>query len=270
MTSSPLSFGLVAPPLSSETITRFDELAGVLRAAGSTELRSRAAASYQDLARSVRDGSSDIAWLPPVAYAWLAEAVTPIGSIVREGRTSYAAAVLVREDSPYRSIADLQGVRAGWVDPWSAGGYVVPRLELAKAGHDPRTLFREEAFHGSHDNALFALQRGECDVVGTYAHPPREGESEARGPWSKLRDVHVRIIQVFGTIPSDVIAVRRNLPPEDHARAVAALRDATRSEAGRPLLRAVFGGDELTEGLEAGHDALRRDYERAIADGLFD
>ena len=160
------------------------------------------------------------------------------------------------------------GVEAG-LDPWSAAGYVVPRLELAKAGLDASAVFRSEAFYGSHRDTLLALAKGDCDVVGTYARlSAAEGEPE--GAWSELDDVKVRLITTFGSIPPDVIAVRRNLPPAQYERALSALRHACSDDAARPLVRAVFGGDELHEGVEKGHEKLRREFERATANGLFD
>src|SRR5689334_12816438 len=127
-----LSFGLVAGDgqggSRSDVLDRFDELAAWLRENAKIELLSRPTATYKELVASVREGTCDVAWLPPVAYAWLAEAVHPLGSIVRDGATTYAAALVVREESELKSTADLRSVRAGWVDPWSAAGYVVPRL----------------------------------------------------------------------------------------------------------------------------------------------
>jgi ABC-type phosphate/phosphonate transport system substrate-binding protein len=251
------SFGLVVSP-KSDTLARFDALAGWMREHAGVDLERRPAATYKDLAASVREGTSDIAWLPPVAYAWLAEAVTPIGSIAREGRTSYAAALVVGDASPIGARADLAQVRAGWVDPWSAAGYVVPRLELARAGVRPSHAFRSETFYGSHRDALAALDRDECDVVGTY-----------EGAWADLGS-RVRPIATFGSIPTDVIAVRRNLGPVEYETVAGAFREACRDPAARELVRAVFGGDELREGVEPGHEALRRAYETGIASGLFD
>jgi phosphate/phosphite/phosphonate ABC transporter binding protein len=270
-----LSFGLVVPPLSRDTGKHFEELASWVRTNAELDLVRRPAATYKELVASVREGTSDIAWLPPVAYAWLAEAVTPIGSIVREGRTTYSAALVVRHDSPLRTFADLSGVRAGWVDPWSAAGYVVPRLELARAGIDPQAAFRDETFFGSHRDALLALARDECDVVGTYARPPLTAAGDSTtttsaGAWSELGELRVHVLATFWSIPPDVIAVRRNLAPDDHEHTVRAFRDACSDVAARPLVRAVFGGDELHEGLEPGHDSLRRAYEIGIANGLFD
>lgn len=263
-----LSFGLVVPPSAEETLTRFGELARWLKKTDKLDLEGRPVATYKDLVTSVRDGSSDVAWLPPVAYAWLAEAVTPLGSIVREGKTSYASALVVREDASFQTLADLAGVRAGWVDPWSATGYVVPRLELARAKIEPGAL-GEETFYGSHREALLALGRGDCDVVGTYARPPDDGRA-VTGAWSEIDDLRVRVLATFERIPTDVIAVRRNLGPLEYERTIGAFRDACRDVEGRSLVHALFGGDELNEALEPGHEALRRAYEIGIANGLFD
>ena len=264
-----LVFGLVAAPLEGDASVAFDSLAAWLRAHDDLDIERKAWPSYRALAESVREGKSDVAWLPPVVYAWLAEAVTPLGCIVRGGSTSYSAALVAREESSLQGLADLGGSRAGWVDPWSAAGYVVPRLELARAGIDPSVTFRSETFYGTHREALLALARGDCDVAGTYARTG-EGKAAPEGAWSDLEGVRVRVIATFGSIPSDVIAVRRNLPPAQYERAFAAFRHACADPTARPLVRAVFGGDELREGIEPGHEALRSAYERATANGLFD
>lgn len=254
-----LSFGLVVPADRQEVRARFDALASFMRGRGLIDLESRALPTYKELAASVREGASDVAWLPPVVYAWIAEGVTPVGSIVREGETAYSAAVVTREDSAIRSLADLKSVRAGWVDPWSAAGYVVPRIELAKRGILPADGFRTETFYGSHREALLALARGDCDVAAVYA-----------SAWSGLDDLAVRVLATFGPIPTDVLAVRRNLAPREHERVIEAFRATCADDEGRALVRAVFGGDQLREDLAEGHVALRLAYESAIAQGLFD
>jgi phosphate/phosphite/phosphonate ABC transporter binding protein len=264
-----LSFGLVVPTEATEALARFDALARRLADDARVELVARPAATYRELVTTVRAGTTDLAWLPPVAYAWLAEAVTPIGSIARDGATTYAAALVAREDGPLQGLANLKGVRAGWVDPWSAAGYVVPRLELARAGIDPAAAFASEAFHGSHREALLALGRGDCDVVGTYARTPKDGGAATDGAWKEI-DLGVRVLATFGSIPGDVIAARRNLSPRDYEHAVRALGGAFRDGPARALARSVFGGSELHEGALRGHDALRRAYESGIANGLFD
>src|SRR5205085_12236058 len=137
------------------------------------------------LAQDVRDAKVDIAWLPPIVYVRLADAVVPLGSILRGGRLSFEAALVVPSASRIKSIEGLRGTRAGWVDPWSAAGFVLPRVKLALLGVDPRTVFRTEKFHGSHRAALQALAEGACDVVGTYARADDKGEV-TEGAWSEI------------------------------------------------------------------------------------
>lgn len=270
-----LVFGLVAPAPAAEGSASFAALGAWLLENHHLAVERRAWPTYRALADSVREGKSDVAWLPPVVYAWLAEAVNPLGSIVRGGSTTYSAALVAREDSTIRTLADLKGLapsarkRAGWVDPWSAAGYVVPRIELARAGIDPTTAFATETFYGNHRDALLALGRGDCDLAGTYARTRAEG-SEPEGAWSELEDVRVRVVATFGSIPSDVIAARRNLAPAHLERVLEAFRAASADATARSLVGAVFGGDELREGIEPGHDALRSSFERATANGLFD
>ncbi len=266
-----LTFGFVAAASARETLSSVSALASFFAANHDLDLQSRPSRTYEELATSVREGRSDVAWLPPVAFAWLAERVTAIGSIVRGGRTSYSAALVAREESAFRARSDLAEARVGWVDAWSAAGYVVPRLELGRApsGLVTPPSFRSETFYGSHREALLALERGDCDVVGTYARTPAPGEPASEGAWSEL-GLRVVVLETFGEIPPDVLAVRRNLGRQEHEAVSTAFRAAFSVPHGRALVRAVFGGDELREGLEPGHETLRRAYERGVAHGLFD
>lgn len=268
-----LVFGLVSASTEDGANASFDAFASWLLAKHELEVERKAWPTYKSLGESVREGTSDIAWLPPVVYAWLAEGVNPLGFIARGGSTTYSAALVTLEESGIRTLADLKKARprkrAGWVDPWSAAGYVVPRIELSRAGIDPSTTFASETFYGSHREAMLALARGDCDLAGTYARVPEE-ERPPEGAWSELADVSVHVVAMLGSIPSDVLATRRNLAPNHYERVLEALRSASNDEAARPLLRAVFGGDEIREGVEAGHEALRSAFESATAKGLFD
>lgn len=265
-----LVFGLVETAPEGKADAAFGHLSAWMREHDDVDVVRKCWPTYRALAESVRAGESDIAWLPPVAYAWLAEAVTPLGCILRGSATTYSAALVTLETSKLHALADLAGARAGWVDPWSAAGYVVPRLELARAGINPSSTFRTETFYGSHREALLALSRGECDVAGTYARSSEPGGQAKEGAWSELEGVDVRVLATFGSIPGDVIAARRNLPPAAYEQALTALRHACTDAEGRPLVRAVFGGDDLHEGIDTGHEALRKAYESATSKGLFD
>ena len=229
----------------------------------------RDAASYEALATDVRESRVDFAWLPPIVFVRLGESVTPLGSILRGGSAGYEAALIVRADSKVRTIDALRQTRAGWVDRWSAAGFVLPRVKLALLGVDPRTLFRTETFHGSHRSAIKALLEGACDVAGTYARADANGDVTV-GAWSEIEGADVRVLATFGAIPPDVLAVRTSVADDLREKTFAALKHVCSDASLRPVIRAVFGGDELTEGLAPGYDTLQKALEMATLRGIFD
>ena len=269
MTASRIVFGLVVNTPGSELPARVDRLTKMVGEHVGAEVSRFDAPSYEALATEVREGRVDVAWLPPIVFVRLADAVTPIGSIMRDGKSAYEAALVVRSDSKIRTIDALRGSRAGWVDPWSAAGFVLPRVKLALLGVDPRTVFRSERFYGSHRAAMTALAEGACDVAGTYAQADAEGNVNA-GSWSEVEGAEVRVLATFGAIPPDVIGVRKGYPEEGREKVLAALRAACGEESTRAVLREIFNGDQLHEGLVSGYESLKSALDMATARGLFD
>src|SRR5262249_42872492 len=151
--------------------------------------------------------------------------------------------------SRIRTIDALKGMRAAWVDRWSAAGFVLPRVNLSLLGVDPRTLFRTEKFYGSHRNAIKALIDGACDVTGTYARAGDSGHVTT-GAWSEFDGAEVRVLTTFGAIPPDVLAVRTPVAAQIHEKVLAALKGMCEDE--KDLIKEVFGGNELREGLAPG------------------
>lgn len=233
------------------------------------ELELHEAATYEELANEVRKGRIDIAWLPPIVRVRLGAEVTALGSILRDGRLTYETALIVRKDSKVKSIADLKKARAGWVDRWSAAGFVLPRVNLALFGIDPRTFFRTETFHGTHRAVVEALLEGACDVAGTYAQADAKGKTKG-GSWSDIPGAEVRVLATFGAIPPDVIGARSELPEPSRAAVRDALRAASNDDAGKKLLRAVFGGETFVEDMTKSYESLARALDMASARGLFD
>lgn len=269
VTEPRIVFGLVVPPPGSDLPARVERFTKLIGEHAGVEVVRFDAASYEALATEVREGRVDVAWLPPIVFVRLADAVTPIGSILRGGKSAYEAALVVKSDSRIRTIEGLRGTRAGWVDPWSAAGFVLPRVKLALLGVDPRTVFRTETFHGSHRAAIQALVEGACDVAGTFARSDEKGAVTA-GAWSEVEGAEVRVLATFGAIPPDVIGVRKDYPEEARVKILEVLRAACTEESTRTIVREIFGGDELSEGLVSGYDALKSALEMATSRGLFD
>ena len=250
-----LVFGLVVPAAGSGLATRVDLFARALGRHLGITVEHRHAASYEALGDDVRAGRIDLAWLPPIVFIRLGEVVRPVGSILRGGAAAYESALVTLASSPWQSLENLGGARAGWVDRSSASGYVLPRVNLVLRGIDPQATFQSETFHGSHRSLMQALRDGLCDVAGTYTRLDERRQPKT-GAWSEVEGAKVRVLATFGEVPPDVLAVRSFLAPRIGDAIFAALRDICLED--MALVESVFGGQELKEGLAPGYDALRQ------------
>ena len=264
----PLAFGFVMASGADDFAPKVQRFLRAMSKHASVELELHEAASYEDLAKDVKKGRVDVAWLPPIVHLRLASDVVPLGSILRDGRTTYEAALIVRTDSKAKTIANLRGMRAGWVDRWSAAGFVLPRVNLALLGIDARTYFRSETFYGSHRGVVQALLDGSCDVAGTYAQADGKGKVKG-GSWSDVPGAEVRVLTTFGAIPPDVIAARSGLPEAQRDAVRDALRANCMDTEGRKLFRDVFGGETFVEDATKSYESLARALDMAQARGLF-
>ena len=217
------------------------EFAALLSTLAGVDLSVSEAASYERLAATMHEGTAHLAWLSPIPYIALSQtgAVTPLVYHER-AKKHYASAVFVGAGSSARRLADLRGTRAGWVDRHSAAGFVVPRIQLAAAGVDPRTELGAETFFGSHEAVARAVASGEVDFGATYAHADPDGTTI--GPWSTLPELAdaVRVLATFGKIPSDLIVARSALDLELRNRITRALRAMNADDTGRRIVRELF------------------------------
>ena len=130
-----------------------------------------------------------------------------------DGTTGYFSILIVRTDSPYKSLKDLKGKSIAFAD--STSGYIVPMVTLVKAGIDPNTYFGKTSFSGGHEQSVLALLKGTYDAVYTWT---AEGDSfgNLRMMMDKglLKRDQVRIIDRSEPIKNPLLAVRKELPEQ--------------------------------------------------------
>jgi len=130
------------------------------------------------------------------------------GAPTKELVDFYKAMVVVKADSPIKSIADLKGKKVGWQGVTSAAGYVYPGALLKKNGVDPQTDVTPTQFQG-HDKAVIALLNGQVDAIGVF--------QDIR--YQMLKDYpnavkETRVLAFTEPIPNDTIAVRSDMNAE--------------------------------------------------------
>ena len=186
----------------------------------------------------------DAAWVPPVvAMDCDAQRLAiPRVAMVRQGETSYHAALFTRLDSPIRTLADLKQVRAAWVSPDSASGYLVPLASLRARGVSLMKAFSEHLFAGSHEAAARLVLDGKADVGANFAHfVPGDMRTLVSSGWIEAgMEAEFRVLAVAGPIPTDVIVMHRTMAHEHQEDLIAAfqwVRERPEAESAHAIFR---------------------------------
>jgi phosphate/phosphite/phosphonate ABC transporter binding protein len=263
-------FGYVAAAPSPSATERMAQFSIELGKLASVEIVILEAKSYDDLAACVHRHEVDVAWLPPIPFLALERRseVVPIVSNQRDGATAYNSVLIVHAGSLDYEPGDLVGKRAAWVDPRSAAGYVLPRIELAEESVD-LGAFAAEKFFGSHEAVATAVLERRADFGATYAGFDLEGVL-LRGPWMDLPngEESVRVLAAFGAIPGDCIAARTDIVASVREKIIGALVRISHDKNNRLLLRDVFGIDEFRRWHSGSYDGLREATMHAAERGL--
>jgi phosphate/phosphite/phosphonate ABC transporter binding protein len=228
------------------------------------------AGSYETLARSVQEGEVGVAWLPPILFVHLEREGVVVPLVANERlELGFVAALVVAAESKLESLEDLRGSRVAWVDPLSATGYVVPRLELAARGLEPRALFRSETFLRSHVAAVRAVAEGSADVAATFARLNAVG-TVTRGGWTDagLSQRKFRILFASKPLPPDLIAVRSDVSAEVQGQLSVAFVELSGDSGMRTIAKRLLGVDAFAPTVGASYDGLRATIEAAASSGL--
>ncbi|CAN5521769.1 hypothetical protein BH09MYX1_BH09MYX1_15270 [soil metagenome] len=230
-------------------------------------VKPRCALSYEELLPMFDSGQVDVAWVPPIVYRHLARTKLARALVVNErrGQARFTSMLVAQRDSAHADITKLAGARAAWVDPWSASGYILPRLTLFERGLMTKDTFFEERFFGSHDAALRAVLSGRYDVAGTFGY--FEGDVRVR---SGLDDVpgasDLVLVDRMGDVPSDLIATRSDLDDDLRESLAEAFEAALEDDDASALLRGTLGVERFRRGEP--EDTLGPALERARVAGL--
>ncbi|MDI6772584.1 MAG: phosphate/phosphite/phosphonate ABC transporter substrate-binding protein [bacterium] len=216
--------------------------------------------NFTGLIEAMGTGKADIGIFGPFALVLAEERhkVTIVAKSIRRTRghfvTSYNAAINVRVDSPFKTLADLKGRRFAFVDPASASGYLFPYMMLVDAGINPDRDLRT-IFAGSHDAAIVAVYKKDVDASATHDNAIPDSVRE-------MPDVEqvVKILVRSSPIPNDGVAVRRGLPDDLVTKIQDAFVDLGKTADGVRLLDALYNviGYAKSDGSE--FEVIRKTY----------
>lgn len=171
------------------------------------------ARDYEELAQKTYGKEAELVWAPSAVLAQLDEARVVLRAI-RGGHGAYHSALVGRADARL-TPGTLGGARAAWVDPLSAGGYLLPLAWLRGQGIEPNLVLKQQTFLGSHRAVIDAVLDGHFDLcaVSTPSRDPKALETAlafyAGGAASKLS-----VIGVSDAAPTDALVITSKVDPE--------------------------------------------------------
>lgn len=129
-----------------------------------------------------------------------------------KGSTGYNSIVVVKADSPYKTLADLKGKTFAFADPNSTSGYLFPSFYFRKQNMDPATFFSKTGFAGSHENDVMAVINGTYDAAATYTTNETKGVVQSMVSKKMIAEGAVRTIWKSALIPNGPVVIRKDLP----------------------------------------------------------
>jgi len=218
------------------------------------------ASDYEALSKDLLAGRSDAAWAPPFVCARVeAMGVRILVRGVRGSGSTYRAALVCREDSPFIS-GELAGARALWVDRDSVGGCLLACGYLRGKGLNPSRLFSKQEFAGSYRAAVEGVLDRRADVTSVFAPSVGMGGSDTTG-LSQIapgRERELRVLAFTEESPNDGVAVSMNASPDlvEHLESI--LLSLHESTEGQTLLREIFSAQSFEQAPRMGYRALYR------------
>ncbi|MBK7397781.1 MAG: PhnD/SsuA/transferrin family substrate-binding protein [Myxococcales bacterium] len=212
---------LVPPSLGAARAAARAELLDSSLAADDIEVQ--VAPDYEALQRAVQHAEAELVWTPSAVCAALvdqpaARNIRAVLRAIRKGRAGYHSAIVARAGEG-RTMHTLSGARVGWVDPLSAGGYLLAASYLRRQGIEPNLVFSEQRFLGSHRAVIDAITEGHIDV-GAVSAPSTDLEEvqSAFRFYAGRSGFKLDVLGITESIPNDALLVTAAASVEEGER----------------------------------------------------
>jgi phosphonate transport system substrate-binding protein len=202
------------------------------------DFRLRLGRTYTETMENLEKGVTDVAYLGGTTFA-LARQRFGARALVKprnpEGGSTYRSCIVVREDSPIKTLEDLKGKSLALGAKRSTTGSLIPSYLLVEAGIAMNAL-KELKHFPHHEYVAGAVLKGTCDAGAVKDVVARNYNGKG-----------LRVIAASEELPNAPIAAGPSLPKEAEEALVRALLAI---DAESPEGRALFAdwGPELRHG----------------------
>jgi phosphonate transport system substrate-binding protein len=180
------------------------------------------ATDYSGVMNALIAGQINLAWLSGFSYcqtyADSKGGVEPlVAAAAIDGSMGYNAIIVVRTDSPYKTIDDLKGKVVARTDPLSGSGYLIPTAAFRAMGK-PVDEYYKSPLSGGHVQSVLGVLKGTYDAAFTWTSKD-DGFGNLRQMMNQglLKREEIRVIWTSDPLPSPPVVIRKDVPADMRA-----------------------------------------------------
>jgi phosphonate transport system substrate-binding protein len=215
-----VGFSSVSAENQAATEARYKDVAGAFKERTGVDMRIYTASDYAGTVQALTAGQIHMAQVGASAYAsaWIDSngGVEPlVANKELDGALGYHSILIVKADSPYKSVEDLKGRTLAWADPNSTSGYLIPLVSLRGAGIEPDKYFGKTLFSGGHEQSVLGVINGQFESAFTWSSKGHNaGQIRAMVDRGVLKMDQFRVVWESPLIPNPLVMVRKDMPAD--------------------------------------------------------
>jgi phosphonate transport system substrate-binding protein len=190
-----------------ELITRFTPLANYLAGSIGRPVVVRVGRDYAEHIKAIGNDMIDIAYMGPAPYVEMVEKYGRKPLLARQviNDTPYLKGeIIVRQDSPLKSLTELKGKCFLFGDVNSTMSYIMPHHMLEHAGV-PLSSLGSYKFLEGHKNVALAVLAGTCDAGAVKQEVFQEFEPKGLRALAELPLVVDHLFVASGKLPAPLV-----------------------------------------------------------------
>jgi len=168
---SKVRLGLIPTEGGADILARFKPLLTHLENTLGIEVEGYSASDYAGIITAMAHKHIDFAYLGPKSYVAASEKANAQALVLeldQTGAPGYRGIIIVRKDSPIKTLEETKGHVFAFTDPNSTSGYLVPNVLFARdLKVTPKEYFKQVKFSGSHGASVLAVKNGGVEVAAT-------------------------------------------------------------------------------------------------------
>lgn len=239
--AKPLKMGVVPQWAASRLAKAWIPMLGEINKRTGVELEFATAPDIDEFHKRVNRGDYDFIYINPLYYVY-AHDKQGYEAIIKQKNKRLKGILVVRTESPYKSVSDLKGKRVALPAPSAFAAHILNLGILADAGVTPKKDGKLQVV-SSHDSAYLLVYRNEADVAGGV------GRTFNSMPENIRREL--RILNTSKGFMPHPIAVHPRVPKETAEK----VQRAIVAIGADPASKDMLGRLKLPNGFEIATDA---------------